>query len=124
MSERRKTIIRCMGVGFIGIAAAMASAFLISTIHNSSKVEAQRNQTEQVAHATNQHILNRITGVAQELAKTPEIVRVATGESGIDNPAAVLVLETTRINFSASIAYVMNKEGLLWPAQHTMAATA
>lgn len=71
----------------------------------------QANDTAQLCRAIGFTELAQLSKSAEIIAKNQWIIKSATGDLEPDNQNALLILETTRNNFSADIAYLMNASG-------------
>jgi PAS domain S-box-containing protein len=71
----------------------------------------QRVVTRQLAFEINEVILRHFDAAVRHLVPAPEIRKICTGELTMDDPAAVRILSTAREVLSASIVYVMNRQG-------------
>lgn len=71
----------------------------------------QANDTAQLARAIGLAELAQLNKSAELVAKSPWVIRSAVGEIATDSESVLLILETTRNNFSADIVYLMNASG-------------
>ena len=71
----------------------------------------QKAVTEQLAFEIDKIILNHFDAAVQHLVPVPSIKAVSTGNLPVDAPAAVQILSTARKVLSASIVYVLDREG-------------
>ena len=73
----------------------------------------QQAQTEETANRIESIVTTHSRDVERRLADMPSILNVALGTTKPDNPEAIIVLETVRRGFAASLAYVLNRDGLV-----------
>ena len=71
----------------------------------------QQVVTEQLAFEIDEVILNHFDVAVQHLVSTPSIKAVSRGKLPVDAPAVVQILSTAREVLSASIVYVLDREG-------------
>ncbi len=71
----------------------------------------QKVVTEQLAFEVDEIILNHFDSAVRHLVPTPEIQEVCIGSRPVDDPAVLRILTTTREVLSASIVYVLDKQG-------------
>jgi PAS domain S-box-containing protein len=71
----------------------------------------QRVVTQQLAFEINEIILSHFDAAVRHLVPAREIRRVAAGDLVPDDPSVVRILSTAREVLSASIVYVLNREG-------------
>jgi PAS domain S-box-containing protein len=71
----------------------------------------QAGATLQIARSLEHQVLDPLREAAWGVADMPAVIETAQGRRPVDNAETLLILETTRKNFSASIVYVMNADG-------------
>ena len=98
-------------IAIISIVVTVASASLLSSYFARRAFLLQIGETAQLAKAINSLEFANYNIGAESVARNPMVIKTATGELLPDNDHTLLILDTTRSNFGADIAYVMDASG-------------
>ncbi len=83
----------------------------LDMLRDGNRRTAQRTQSVHLADKIQHAVFERLHGVTHELALADPIVAAATGRAEPDSPSVLLVLNSARSVFGASLVYVMDARG-------------
>lgn len=95
------------------VLASITSFFVQNRHYIESAVEEQVTQGLQTARTINLRVIEPIRGAAWAVAGSLFVFETATGKRPIDDHETMLMLETTKSNFNASLVYVMDLKGVV-----------
>ena len=107
-------VVLLVGLALTGVALVLHMAQRgLESLGQDNALTAQRGRTREIANHIESAIATRSRRVKQRLADMGNVLDVALGSAKPDNPEVLTVLETAKRAFDASLAYVLNREGLV-----------